>query len=123
MTFYDDSGESRERGITYHLVPSTVWESQRHLHEYVPEAFADDGFIHCTNGLVQLLKVANLFYTADEREFVVLALNMSSIAPDVRYDDAGNLFPHIYGPLNISAVVAEAPVERSADGMFVRFSI
>lgn len=123
MTFYDDSGESRVRGITYHLVPSTVWESQRHLSEYVPEAFAADGFIHCTNGLVQLLKVANLFYTADERKFVVLALNVSSIAPDVRYDDAGCLFPHIYGPLNISAVVAEALVERSADGTYVRFSI
>ncbi len=123
MTFYHDSGESRERGITYHLVPSSVWESQRHLHEYVPEAFADDGFIHCTNGLVQLLEVANRFYTGDEREFVVLALDVASIVPDVRYDDTGSLFPHIYGPLNTSAVVAQTSVERSADGTFVSFPI
>lgn len=119
LTFYREAGESRERGITYHLVPQGVWDAQRNGSEYLPEAYPTDGFIHCTNGLDQLLKVANMFYTADSREFVVLALDVARIASNVRYDDADKLFPHVYGPLNTDAVVAQASIERSADGSFV----
>jgi uncharacterized protein (DUF952 family) len=36
--------------ITYHLVATDVWESQRGEDIYVPEAFDQDGFVHCTDG-------------------------------------------------------------------------
>ncbi len=119
MAFHRNSDESKRRGVTYHLVPSTVWNAQRETTLYLPEAFERDGFIHCTNGVDQLLMVANLFYADDPREFVVLALDVASVACEVRYDDAEHLFPHIYGPLNTSAVIGQTTVERSVNGSFI----
>lgn len=112
---------SRGAGIAYHLTPVEVWERQRGRTSYVPEAFEQDGFIHTTNGLDPLLEVANLFYTGDPRTYRVLVLSMPAIAPEVRYDDDHQIYPHIYGPLNTSAVVGELVVRRAADGAFVGF--
>ena len=120
MTFlHRDSGTSREQRITYHLVPEEVWQTQRLDSEYLPEAFPHDGFIHCTNGLDELLNVANRYYVDDAREFIVLALDLSRVTAEVRYDDPGQLFPHIYGPLNTDAIVHKTTVTRSSDGTFL----
>jgi uncharacterized protein (DUF952 family) len=119
MSFYRDPIDSRNAGVTYHLVPDSVWNSQPSNAEYLPEAFVGDGFIHCTNGLDELLAVANRYYVTDLRPFVVLALNVSKIASEVQYDDAEQYFPHIYGPLNADAVIAQTTIERSADGKFL----
>lgn len=119
MPFYRDARESRTAGVTYHLVPADVWEAQRIGQLYRPEAFPADGFIHCTNGLDQLVIVANMFYTSDPRSFLVLALDVSRITSEVRYDDPDELFPHIYGALNTDAVIDQTTIERSLDGTFL----
>ncbi|MDQ3655985.1 MAG: DUF952 domain-containing protein [Chloroflexota bacterium] len=119
MTYHRDSATARDAGITYHLVPSSVWESSKSAEWYKPEAYDADGFIHCTNGIDQLVDVANMFYVPDTRDFRVLILDVGRIASDVRYDDEGQLFPHVYGPLNTSAVVGELAVTRSEDGSFL----
>ncbi len=119
MTYHRDSAASRDAGITYHLVPSPVWERAKSAAWYQPEAFEADGFIHCTNGIDQLVEVANMFYVSDPREFRVLILDVGRIDPEVRYDDEGRLFPHVYGQLNTSAVLGELAVSRAEDGSFV----
>jgi uncharacterized protein (DUF952 family) len=122
VTFYPDSDAARNAGITYHLIPTAVWESVQGAMSYTPEAYEADGFIHCTNGIDQMVQVANWFYTADTRPFNVLALNVSAIGSDVRYDDDEHTFPHVYGPLNLDAVVDVLDVERGPDGAFVSIS-
>lgn len=119
MQTYPGAAESRAAGITYHLVPADVWAEQKSAAEYLPEAYPQDGFIHCTNGLDELVKVANLFYTADPRTFLTLILDTGKFTSDVRYDDPNETYPHIYGPLNTDAVVGELVVSRDADGTFL----
>jgi uncharacterized protein (DUF952 family) len=119
MTYHRESAAAREAGVTYHLVPAPVWEAAKSAEWYTPEAYADDGFIHCTNGIDQLVEVANMFYRPDGREFRVLVLDVARITSDLRYDDGAQLFPHIYGPLNTSAVIGEFAVSRSDDGTFL----
>lgn len=119
MTYFRESTAARDAGITYHLVPATVWDALRIAGSYSPEAYEADGFIHCTNGIDQLLAVANMFYAADSRLFRVLVLEMGRITSDVRYDDEERKFPHIYGPLNTDAVIGEFQVSRAGDGTFV----
>jgi uncharacterized protein (DUF952 family) len=114
--------ESRDAGVTYHLVPSPVWVERGKAETYVPEAYDADGFIHCTNGLEPLLAVANMFYIGDERQYLVLVLEVSRIRSDVRYDDEHRVYPHIYGPLNTDAVIGELLVERAQDGTFTGYS-
>jgi uncharacterized protein (DUF952 family) len=116
---YHDSTASRDAGITYHLVPEPVWERSRRAATYMPEAYGQDGFIHCTNGTDQLITVANMFYLNDPRPFRVLVLDVASIESEVRYDDPDRVFPHVYGPLNTSAVRGELAVSRDDDGTFL----
>lgn len=117
---YRDSKETREAGITYHLAVKEEWESQKGGSTYAPAPFAEEGFVHCTDGLDLLTQIANMFYQPDTRERTVLVLDRSKVASEVRYDDDDELFPHIYGEINTDAVVAELPVEREADGTFIK---
>jgi uncharacterized protein (DUF952 family) len=104
--------------MTFHLTPRQVWE-ERPNEDYRPEAFSQDGFIHCTNGEVELLRVANAFYRSDRREQIVLVLDLARVRPPVTYEDPGAIYPHIYGSLNRDAVVGIRPVERAADGTYL----
>ena len=113
------AAEARAAGITYHLVPAAVWAERNSAAEYLPEAYDQDGFIHCTNGLDELVTVANMFYTGDPRPFLTLVLDAGKIASDVRYDDPNETYPHIYGPLNTDAVIGELAVMRGEDGAFL----
>jgi uncharacterized protein (DUF952 family) len=105
---------------TLHLTPRDVWERQLKQSEYVPEAYDKDGFIHCTDGDENLLSVANLFYKADSREFVVLTIAVDRLIAEVKCEDPGRIYPHIYGPLNTDAVIDLRSVGRGQDGKFER---
>lgn len=115
---YRDSEECKAAGITYHLTAVEEWHAQNDGEEYAPAPFADEGFIHCTNGLDLLVNVANMFYIADPRERTVLVLDVARLTSPVRYDDDAQQFPHICGKINTNAVIHELPVQRADDGTF-----
>lgn len=117
---FRDSAASQDAGITYHMAIASEWLTQKHASTYTPSAFATDGFIHCTNGLDALTWVGNQFYKNSPDERVVLVLEVGKLASPVRYDDAEQRFPHVYGPINTDAVVGELPVIRGTDGSFAR---
>jgi uncharacterized protein (DUF952 family) len=107
--------------VTYHLVPDEVWSRHKDSALYLPKAFDQDGFIHCTNGLQELVDVGNRYYTADPRPFRALILKTELIESPVRYDDPEETFPHIYGPLNTNAVVGILSAKRDESGRFLSF--
>lgn len=110
-----------ESSLTLHLAPVESWERQRTGPTYVPEAFEQDGFVHTTIGIEALLNVANMFYTADPRPYIALILDLDSITAETRHDDTSGLYPHIYGPINVDAVLGFLVAQRNSDGAFVRF--
>ena len=101
-----------------HLVPTEAWERQQSGPTYVPEAYDSDGFIHLTIGESNLMEVANLFYKQDARQYSVLELDKNRITARVQFDDDSGRYPHVYGPLNVDAVIAVYPVDRNDDGIF-----
>lgn len=101
-----------------HLTPRAVWARQSQG-DYVPEAYERDGFTHCTYGAPRLIEVANLFYTADVREMVVLVIDPSLLESPVKIEDPDGAFPHVHGPINANAVTDVLPVARGVDGRFV----
>jgi uncharacterized protein (DUF952 family) len=96
-----------------------VWDAAAGEATYVPEAYEVDGFIHCTNGIDEIVAVGNMFYQGDPRPFQVLALDIDQFEAEVRYDAPGEVYPHIYGPLNTSAVIGAYPVLRDEAGRFL----
>ena len=104
---------------TLHLTPREVWEAQAERKMYVPEAFEREGFIHCTDGVANVIEAGNRYYVADARPFVCLVIDLERLTAPVKYEDAAHIFPHIYGPLNTDAVVRVRVVRRDTSGDFL----
>ena len=80
---------------------------------------AQVGFVHCAFE-EQVAGVANSFFRGVAK-LVVLRISIDKLNAEVRYEDleGGNvLFPHVYGPLNLDAVVAVMALPRGRDGTF-----
>jgi uncharacterized protein (DUF952 family) len=98
---------------------------------YLPGTFEADGFVHCSGDDDVLLAVANRFYTGVDDELVVLTLDEGRLAAEVRWEapdpgpppgvDAGTTFPHVYGPLELAAVVDVRGLRRDGIGGFVGY--
>lgn len=104
---------------TYHLVPVSVWGERGGNRLYTPELFEHEGFIHCTDSKEELIAVGNRYYQADSRDYCVLEIDCARVGAPIVYEDAGLLFPHIYGSLETDAVRAVLSVVRQADGTFL----
>ena len=104
---------------TFHLVAAEYYRDCDSSAPYMPAAFDDDGFIHCTEGADNLVVTANRYYKDDRRMYVALVIDRAKLTADVRYEDEARIYPHIYGAINRDAIVSIVPVLRTADGSFL----
>jgi uncharacterized protein (DUF952 family) len=98
----------------FHLLQPDEWHGNDPA--YRAPTLAVEGFAHCSNA-EQVEPVANLFYPA-VKELTALEIETDRLSSPVRDEDAGTgeLFPHVYGPIDRAAVVAVHPLTRAADG-------
>jgi uncharacterized protein (DUF952 family) len=102
----------------YHITRSEQWIQSSPTGSYSGDTLATEGFIHCST-LQQVVRTANAFFHG-QPGLILLCIDSSKVEPAIKYEDAGNgeLFPHIYGPLNIEAVSEVLPFEPGPDGFF-----
>lgn len=105
--------------VTLHLTACETWLRQANGSEYLPEGFEKEGFIHCTDGVEGVLAAGNRYYTADTRPYCLLFIETAALRSRIIYEDDRQIFPHIYGPLNIDSVVDVKSVVRAEDGTFL----
>src|SRR5947208_199916 len=108
-------------GYTFHIVPREYYEAQPAGEDYRPEPMmaGRERFIHCTDGADNLAATGNRYYASDPRDFVFLVIDKSRVEAPVRYEDPGQIYPHIYGPLNRSAIVEVGSFRRDEAGRFL----
>jgi uncharacterized protein (DUF952 family) len=105
--------------MIYHLTSSHAWETALVEGTYLPEQFAQDGFIHCSKK-GQVIGVT-LRYYANASDLFLLEIDPDKLESRVIFENlAGGeeLFPHIYGPLNLKAVTATAIMPKDAEAKF-----
>lgn len=107
---------------TFHLVPVTVWTAADAAAPYAAASLATEGFAHCTDGLDELAATFDRHYATDPRAFLALALDLDALDVAWRYDVPGSPYPHIYGPIARSAIVAIGRLERDGSGRFAALS-
>lgn len=101
----------------YHITTPLAWNIARKTGCYEGDTLHTEGFIHAST-IKQVVKTANRFYFA-KRGLLLLKIEASRLKAPLKYEAAdGNLFPHIYGPLNIEAVLEALPFEPKMDGYF-----
>jgi uncharacterized protein (DUF952 family) len=109
--------------MIFHIAEVADWEAARVTGDYRvstrDRTLAEEGFIHASRE-DQVLGVANAFY-ADAGPLLLLTIDPDRLSSPVRDDEVapGVVFPHIYGPIDLDAVVGVAPLERGPDGQFV----
>ncbi|MGZ3743725.1 MAG: DUF952 domain-containing protein [Pseudobdellovibrionaceae bacterium] len=105
--------------IILHITKKSEWDLAVKIGYYVAPSLENEGFIHCSL-TSQVLDVANFKYKG-QSDLVLLEIDESRVAPKVTYEDLYNLnelYPHIYGPLNVDAVVRVIPFHHQKDGSF-----
>jgi len=83
------------------------------------EADARDGFIHFSTA-GQVAETAAKHF-AEESDLVLVAVDADALRPSLKWEPSrgGDLFPHLYGPLPLTAVRWTRPLPRAADGRHI----
>jgi len=95
-----------ESEYIYHVTTLKEWEAAKIKNEYSPVNFEQDGFIHCSIEK-QIPGVLDRFYKG-QTGLVKLKIEKEKVQRPVLFElalDLDELFPHIYGALNLDSVV------------------
>ncbi len=99
----------------YHLAAADEWAAARAAGDYrrstAERSLDEEGFIHCSMA-EQVRGTADAFYRG-RTDVVLLAIDPQRITSPIRVEvpaDRPEGFPHIYGPIDLDAVVAATPL-------------
>ncbi len=108
----------------FHITSREQWAQAEQSGSYQADSLNSEGFIHCSTS-DQVVKVANAYYPG-QTGLVLLCVDTDNLQSEVRYEDAsgvhfepGEQFPHVYGPVNVGAVVKVIAWEPGPDGQFM----
>ena len=109
-----------------HLASNDAWLAAIKNGSYRADSLSTEGFIHCSKPS-QIVAVANTFYHG-QQGLVLLVIDPSKLVAELKWElpaepepthaREGKLFPHIYGPLNLDAVLEVLIFEPDKDGYF-----
>jgi uncharacterized protein (DUF952 family) len=105
--------------IIYHITRQELLPKVLAGSDYAGDTLLTEGFIHCSTAS-QVIDVANQRFKG-QPGLVVLAIEADLVKPEVRYENlegGTKLFPHIYGPLNRSAIQNIIDLVPGQDGLF-----
>jgi uncharacterized protein (DUF952 family) len=113
--------------MIYHITTKGAWADAQAKGEYTAPSLGSEGFIHCSTAK-QVAHVANAFYR-EVKDLVLLKLDENRINSQVKWEapagppadgiSESDLFPHIYGVINLDSIASVLDFEPdSATGFF-----
>jgi len=103
--------------LVLHLCQRKHWEKAKAEGEYRAASLESEGFIHCSRR-DQILGVVNRFY-AQVPDLVLLWIDPERVRAEIRWEPAdGGVFPHVYGPINLDAVLVVRDFHSDPDGVY-----
>ncbi len=114
--------------MIFHIASLKAWDEAQERGDYRTESLATEGFIHCST-VSQVLHVAENFYQG-QHGLVLLAIEPTLLSSDLKWEapsggspppgvPKGDPFPHIYGPINLDAVIKVLDLEKNEDNEFI----
>ena len=106
-----------QQGYLVHICQAQAWKTAQEKGEYSPKSLHAEGFIHLSRP-PQVISVANLYYQ-DLPEPILLWIDPKALKAQLRWERVGDqLFPHLYGPLNLDAVLYTKALAAESDGIY-----
>ena len=103
----------------FHITSAEEAAAASERGEYRPQAFAREGFVHCSYR-DQVIATANRIFRG-RGGLVLLEIDRDRLTSDVvdeNLEGGRELFPHIYGAVPMAAVVNVHAFPCDGDGMF-----
>ncbi len=103
--------------IIYHLTAREAWAGAQAAGEYEAPSLAEEGFIHCSADEAQALRVAERLYPG-MAGLQLIDLDTEKLNAEVKWEPSrsGEMYPHIYGKINLDAVVRVRDLTLAAAG-------
>ena len=106
LTGFTRQHEKQFGQILFHILPAEDWAEAQAAGVYAPASMETDGFIHCSTAAQVQGTLDNFF--GGQKGLLLLCIAAPKVTAEIRFEDlyeAGQDFPHIYGSLNMDAVV------------------
>jgi uncharacterized protein (DUF952 family) len=103
--------------LIYKILPASLWHAAQENGQFEGSAVdLADGFIHFSTR-DQVEETAAKWF-AGQTELMLIGVDPSKVGDGLRYEPSrgGALFPHLYAPLALVAVVSARPVPLRPDG-------
>lgn len=107
----------------YHLSLASDWDDALRADEYrmstLGRTLDEVGFIHFAHAGAQLAGVAERYYPDVTEPLVLLTIDADQLAvvDEPPAPGSPDRYPHLYGPLPLTAVVAVTPMVRDERGV------
>lgn len=106
--------------ILLHITTSAEWAAALVAGSYHPASLTAEGFIHCST-YAQAPATAARYFRGRE-DLVLLCIDEARLTVPLRYEAPPGRpdehYPHLYGPLAPSAVIAVVKFPPGPDGLF-----
>jgi len=112
--------------MIFHITARTAWTEAQSSGQYIADSLQTEGFIHCSQ-LNQVLPVAEKYYKG-QSGLVLLVIEPSHLSSELKWEDPsggtptgvpeGEQFPHVYGPINLDAVINVLDFVFDSNGSF-----
>lgn len=106
--------------MIYHLITAKNLKAYTKGSEIFNPSLATEGFIHASTS-TQVIAAANRHYKGERDTLYALAIDETRLTSLFRYDYVERhkqSFPHVYGPINLSAVISKIEIPKDEDGVY-----
>jgi len=106
--------------MIYHMCRKDEWETALRSGSYEGSSQDEaDGFIHFSTAIQ--VRTSASKHRAGQSGLVLLTVDPVPLGESLKWEPSrgGDLFPHLYGPLPISAVISVEPLPLGDDGVHV----
>ena len=89
----------------FHITTREQWNHAALAGKYQADSLLTEGFIHCSTKAQ--LESSGRRHFAGQTGLVVLAIDPEKLRWELRWEEShGETFPHLYGPLDLDAVIS-----------------
>jgi len=105
--------------MIYHIAHKKEWIESKKIGTYKTDSLINEGFIHCSP-LGKIEETGKKFFK-DHNGLLILCIDEKKVISNIIWEDLYHTdlkFPHIYGKLNVDAVLQVVDFEVKEKGKF-----